>query len=53
MVGGGRNDLASRVFLSFMMQNEIKEEAYVRLKTVLAAHGTSLSIASLLGLEER
>lgn len=52
-MGGGRNGLASRVFLSFMMQNEIREEAYVRFKIVLAAHGTSLSIASLLGMEER
>lgn len=50
MVGGGRNDLASRVFLSFMRQNEIREEAYVRFKIVLAAHGTGLSTASLLGL---
>lgn len=39
--------------MSFMMQNETWEEAYVRFKIVLAAHGTSLSIASLLGLEER
>lgn len=39
--------------MSFMMQNETREEAYVRFKIVLAAHGTSLSIASLLGLEER
>lgn len=43
--GWGRSDLASRVFLSFMMQNEIREETYVRFKIVLAAYGTRLGIS--------
>ena len=38
---------ASRVYLGFMMQNEIREKAYVRLKIVLTAYGTSWGNSSL------
>lgn len=41
--GSGGVNLASRVFLGFMIQNEIGEEAYFRLKIVHTAYGSSLS----------
>lgn len=39
--------LASRIFLGFMMKNEIREEASVRFKIVLIAYNTSLISISL------